>query len=243
MGERGAKRRAAVRDAVRAADERFATGTHQMVQLPQAQQPTVHEAVSEIVLTKMNSGVNNELLGDRPTGATPPTTQAPLSNPGSYTTSTPPEQHSSTDQPVVTAQEMAALRKSRSGLFAGLGAVAVAAIIVAVVMLRSGGTSAQSGQPLPPPKPSAVTPVVTVASTTPAPPPPVTSASASASSNAISPANLPDAEAQPQKPVTNSGTHTPVVQNTAAPKPSSDPGKPTPKVNTGNVPVFTNPGF
>ncbi len=62
MGDRGAKRRAALRDAVRAADERFATGTHQLpVVVPQ-----VHENVSEIILTKMNSGVTTEeLLLDR----------------------------------------------------------------------------------------------------------------------------------------------------------------------------------
>src|SRR6185437_6239109 len=57
MGDRGAKRRSAVRDAVRIADERYATGTHQAVVIPQ-QQAVVHEAVSDIVLTKMRSGLN-----------------------------------------------------------------------------------------------------------------------------------------------------------------------------------------
>ena len=64
MGDRGAKRRAAVRDAVRIADERYATGTHQAVTIPQ-QQAVVHEGVSDIVFTKMRSGVKDPLLQER----------------------------------------------------------------------------------------------------------------------------------------------------------------------------------
>src|SRR5262249_32093474 len=72
MGARGAKRRAAVRDAVRIADERYATGTHLAVAVVPSSQPTavVHEGVSDVVLTKMNSG-----LAERPS-VTPPTSSA-----------------------------------------------------------------------------------------------------------------------------------------------------------------------
>jgi serine/threonine-protein kinase len=52
MGDRGQKRRASLRDAVRAADER-AAGIAMPAGAPT--QPTMHEAVSEIVLTRMNS--------------------------------------------------------------------------------------------------------------------------------------------------------------------------------------------
>src|SRR5262249_7601936 len=59
LGERGAKRRSALREAVRTADERLANG------LPPprpSQNPTVHENLSEIVMTQMNSAVKADLL-------------------------------------------------------------------------------------------------------------------------------------------------------------------------------------
>jgi serine/threonine-protein kinase len=52
MGDRGQKRRAQLRDAVRTADER-AAGIAMPAGAPS--QPTIHEAVSDIVITRMNS--------------------------------------------------------------------------------------------------------------------------------------------------------------------------------------------
>ena len=55
MGDRGQKRRVALRDAVRQADER-AAGIAMLPGVPSA--PVIHEGLSELVLTKMGSGVS-----------------------------------------------------------------------------------------------------------------------------------------------------------------------------------------
>src|SRR5271170_1166496 len=108
MGDRGAKRRTAVRDAVRVADERYATGTHALVSIPQPQAQTVHEGVSEIVLTKMNSGLSERLSGTPPTNIVPP---PPSSGQWTPRDSTQPEPHGTTDQPVMVPEARAGARK------------------------------------------------------------------------------------------------------------------------------------
>ena len=69
MADRGTKRRAAVRDAVRVADERYATGTHAIVQLPPP--PTVHEGASDAALTRMTTEVGEQILSDGAIGSGP----------------------------------------------------------------------------------------------------------------------------------------------------------------------------
>ncbi len=113
MGDRGAKRRAAVRDAVRVADERYATGTHAMVQIPTSQ-PQVHDGVSDIVLTTVDSGVKDDLLRDRPSvlTATPATNIAgppPSSASGRWSSKSesPAERvRHATDQPVIVSEAL-----------------------------------------------------------------------------------------------------------------------------------------
>jgi eukaryotic-like serine/threonine-protein kinase len=240
MGDRGAKRRAAVRDAVRVADERYATGTHMAVSIPTpSQTTTVHEGVSDIVLTKMSSG-----LQDRPTGVTPPTSNATPMAKASWS-GPPSESHATTDQPVVVADDdIVAVRKSRSGLFVGLAAAAMAAAILGFVLLRSGGSSAEAAKNAARPAPSvAPTPPVVVQPTaqptvvvTAAP----TASASAATSAAVSINNLPDAPGK--RTVQVSGPLPPPTPPATATSKSSDPDKQR-KVDTGKVPIFTNPGF
>ncbi len=224
MGDRGAKRRAALRDAVRAADERFATGSHLA---PVVTAPQVHENVSEIILTKMNSGVTTEeLLPERlsmPSG--------PVSSPSSFSAVSPP--------PVVandpTSAEIAGMRRSRSGLFVGVG-IAVAAAVLGFVFLRPGrgGDTVGAATPAPP----SGAPVVTVTAPTPLTAPVETAKpAASASSTVVSINDLPNAD--DKKKATASG---PAVK--ATPSASADvPGKAPRSVSTQWVPTVQNPGF
>ncbi len=257
MGDRGAKRRAAVRDAVRVADERYATGTHAMVTLPTAQTQTVHEGVSEIVLTKMNSGVNPDLLGER-ASLTPATNVAappPSSSSGQWRTgdSQQPEPHGTTDQPMMVPQARQAQGgKSRAGVFVGVAA-AVAAAIVGVVFLRPGASHSAGGRGQATQAPATAAPVATVvvvptAASVVVAVAPVTSASA------LSINSLPDATDDPKKkPAQVSGplpTNPDKPEKTVERTPEKPPektadktDKPPRKVSTDKVPIFTNPGF
>jgi eukaryotic-like serine/threonine-protein kinase len=223
MGDRGAKRRAALRDAVRAADERFATGTHPQVMVA----PQIHENVSEIILTKMNSGVTKEeLLPDR---------MSVPNGPGST-----PSSLSAVSPPIVVAgeptlEEVAGMRRNRSGLFVGAG-VAVAAAAVAFAFLRtSGGASvpATGVNALPSGKPVATmtAPPVTAAPVETAKPTP------SASSTVVSISDLPNADDKKKANATGPGVK-------ATPSASADAGSKAPRtVSTQWVPTVQNPGF
>jgi serine/threonine-protein kinase len=238
MGDRGGKRRAAIRDAVRLADEKFATGVHLAPVVPPQ---TVHEGVSEIVLTKMSSGVKDELLihPERDSAVTGTPSSAPTpSQPGSWAGPTPPAstQLVTTDQPVVASGQMPAARRSRSGIFVGVAA-AVAAAILGVVFLRGGSISGKvSTDPT-------SRPAAQVTTAKPAPPvptvDPTASASASSTAQAVSVNSLPDAEEARRKPGNNPGNASPAPTAKA----SVDPDKPIRKVSTDKVPIFTTPGF
>lgn len=227
MGDRGAKRRAALRDAVRAADERFATGTHPLPVVT----PQIHENVSEIILTKMNSGVTTEeLLPDRVS------VPAPLnSSSSSHSAVSPP--------PVVTGDpslhEGAGGRRNRTGLYLGAGALAVAAA-VGFFFLRQGSESGASGAAAAGPPSGA--PVVAV--TTPPLPAkgttaPLESAAPSAASPVVSINDLPNAVDDKKK--TPSVGPGPAVK--VAPSASADAGKAPRSVSTQWVPSVQNPGF
>jgi serine/threonine-protein kinase len=221
MGDRGAKRRAALRDAVRAADERIATGAPP-VAVPAAQ---IHENVSEIILTKMNSGITTEeLLPDRLSMPT-----SPGSRPSSFSGVSPP--------PVVASglapDAIVGQRRSRAGLFIGAG-IAVAAAALAFAFLRP-GRGADTVGTAPPSGGSVVT--------LPAPPIPAASVvaiqpAASASTTVVHINDLPNADDLKKKAATSG----PGVK--ATPSASADaPGKAPRTVSTQWVPSVQNPGF
>jgi eukaryotic-like serine/threonine-protein kinase len=240
MGDRGAKRRAAIRDAARAADERFATGTYPS---PVATPQTVHEGVSEVVLTKMSSGVKEEILSERPSILSAPPASASQPTQSGAWSQPQPEPSGTTDQPVVAPEDLPAPpRRSRSGVFVAAG-LAVAAAIVGVVVLRSGGSSARDhGTPT---VQAAQQPPVTATAVAPPPPPPLpppepsstAAASASASSTAVSVSSLPDAQPPSPSPQQHKPGPTPPAPNT---KPTAD--KPPPRSGQP-LPTFTSPGF
>ena len=223
MGERGAKRRAALRDAVRAADERFATGTHPIPVIT----PQIHENVSEIILTKMNSGVTREeLLPDRISvpNATPSTLSA-ISPPTIVTGHASPEEAPGT-------------RRSRAGLFIGAG-VAVALAAVAFIVLRPGSGAGASGNAATAPPSGMPVAAITAPPVAPLPAAPVESAKplASASSTVVSINDLPTTdEGKKKTPVTGPGVK-------ATPTATADPGKTPRSVSTQWVPSVQNPGF
>jgi serine/threonine-protein kinase len=251
MGDRGAKRRAAVRDAVRVADERYATGTHALVTIPPQQAPQVHEGVSEIVLTKMNSGLSERMTATPPTNMVPP---PPSSVSGQWgpRDSTQPEPHGTTDQPVMVPEAVASGRKSRaSALFVGVAAAAAVAIM-GVALLR--GPNLRRAGARPPPAPTVAPaatapPAVTVAAVA-----PTTSPTTEPTSSAVSINNLPDAteDVHKKKPTVSGPAPTPrepperASVTTGAPGGAPDKGdkdKPARKVDTKGLPIFTNPGF
>jgi serine/threonine-protein kinase len=188
MGDHGTKRRASIRDAVRAADERFATGQHAIVSLPAPQ--TIHENVSDAVLTRMSTGILDGPISD-PGGAPPPS--GPLSVPPSWPSSRPsitgtpsaitgtpaavgipssvpsrpsvePDSQIHTDQAVVVAVP----RGRRSGLVAVSLTVAAAAILLLAAGIRvSQNKRASSTAPA-----AAAPPVAPVTTGAPSPEPP-----------------------------------------------------------------------
>ena len=247
MGDRGAKRRAAVRDAVRVADERYATGTHALVTLPTPAAQTVHESVSEIVPTKMSSGVKDELL--RPTSVNalngPPSSS---SAPGQWADPAQAEPHGTTDQPVMVAGTIAPPRRSKAGLFAGVAVAMAAAIVGLSFFLRPSGVRGASTA-----KGVATQPVATVVAAAPPSTAPTVAAAPSTSAVAVSVNSLPDApEEQKKAPVRVAGPMPRAAANgevdktadKAADKAADKPvDKPVRKVSTDKVPIFTNPGF
>ena len=227
MGDRGAKRRAALRDAVRVADERFATGTHPQVLIA----PQVHENVSEIILTKMNSGITREeLLPDRVS-----VSGGPASTPSSLSAVSPPLIVTGE----ATPEEIAGMKPSRSGLYVGAG-VAVAAAAIVFALLHNGGGGGVSTAPAHAPPSGA--PAVSI--TPPPIAPPVTAAAIetakpapSASTTVVSINDLPTTDDKKKGPPTGPGVK-------ATPTASADvPGKVPRTASTQWVPTVQNPGF
>ncbi len=232
MGERGAKRRAALRDAIRAADERTATGS---MLAPTTSSPTVHEGVSEIVLTKMNTGVKEEMLPDRAS-----LTTGPASTPSSHSGVSPPPALLN-NEPALVAAEVPA-RKNRSGLFLGLGIAAAAAFVTFGLLLRSGASNGGPG-PIPsgvaaaqPPTGAALVPPPSAAPAVTQAPTIAEVASAAPTASAVSVNDLPSSTDDKRK------VGGPLVKASATP--STNPDTPTPALTRSKyVPPITNPGF
>lgn len=232
LGDRGAKRRAEIREAVRQADERFATGTHPVAVI----KPQVHEAVSEIVLTQLNTGVKEELLPERMSPSS--VTGAPTSVPSSPAAAEP---LGTTDQPVMapaaSAMEEPPQKKRRGGLIVAALVVA-AGLLIGFVALRSSNNS--SGTAAAPPTQTqtaapAPTPVPTPSAVAEAP-------SATPSASALNIASLPNADDDAK---TKKGGQVAKATDKDKPAPSGDPGpgKPIKPVSTQWVPTVKNPGF
>ncbi|HZF48312.1 MAG TPA: serine/threonine-protein kinase [Polyangiaceae bacterium] len=232
VGERGHKRRTAIRDAVKAADERAASA------------PVIHENNSEIVMTNMTSGVSSRAFGPMSQSGTfpppPMSSISPPSIPTAAATSGPP-----------TAQLLAPvelpMKRSRSGLFVALGALAVAAGVgIFLLRVTGGGDSDASSRPAAGPTAAPSAPPVVEA---PAPAPSPTMAAAAPAGTALNVNDLPEekpaaAAAAPgaggsRKTSTGgSGAATPPAPTAAAAAPTT-----TAKSSTKYVPKVKDPGF
>jgi serine/threonine-protein kinase len=229
VGERGQKRRSAIRDAVKAADERAAT----MV---------IHENNSEVVMTNMTSGVSSRAFGPMSqTGTFPPppvSSPSAASIPSAAATSGPP-----------TAQLLAPvelpMKRSRSGLFMALGGLAVAAGVGIVILRVTGGAPEASTGPAAGPTAAPTPPPVAEAPPAPIP----TVAAATPTSTALNVNDLPEEKpatgaAAPgaggaKRPSSGGGTAAaPPVTTAAAPIPTT-----TTKSSTKYVPKVKDPGF
>ncbi|UQA56271.1 serine/threonine protein kinase [Polyangium aurulentum] len=236
MGDRGQKRRASLRDAVRAADER-AAGIAMPAGAPT--QPTIHEAVSDIVITRMNS-----MLTSMPPSRPSESSMIPPS----------PEMFEATGAALgrgmsgsMVPPESMEPQRRRSGLIVAATAAAVVTLGGTFLFLKSTmGTQppgniagAQAPQAAPPPPP--------VPLPSPTPPPPVAQAApAPAGTGAVLDINdLPTVEAndaKPEtKPVSAPKTSTAPKSGSATTATTSAPAS-TSKSKTW-VPSVQNPGF
>jgi serine/threonine-protein kinase len=238
LGERGHKRRSAIRDAVKAADERAAGAL-------------VHETVSEIVMTNMTPGNSSRGLATPPShsGQIPP---PPLSSQSSF--GVPETMPSGPPTAQLLAPVELPMKRSRSGLFMAIGgALVVVGIVVFIVRFTASSDDAQGGaaaaQPTSSPTPTAVE----------APAAPTASAAAGGTAApSLNVNDLPDEkpEAAPatapatvagggyRKPPPGTGSDTgTTAKNTPATTTPTATAATTAKPATKYVPKVTNPGF
>jgi len=215
LGDRGQKRRLALRDAVRSLDERASAPNS-------ASQPQLvrHDAVSELIPTRMASAVRDDIL--RVTG------QHSLSQ-------IPPAPPSHSETPTDPGMQQ---RRTRPAMVVAIAATMVA--VAAVVFFLARGQSGADGKGTPAgqvdgakttePKPSAL-PTATASATVEAVATVVPTASATVAPDASTEAADDKKTAGPKKWAGPAGTST------------SGSGKVTPATGTQYVPKITNPGF
>jgi len=190
MGDRGQKRRGALRDAVRAADERAAG----IAAAPGAGTPLMHEGVTDIALTRMNTAL----------------TSVPTNMGTSTQSMIPPEGEGTgvaisrgTSGTLVPGDPYAPKRDGgRTGVLLALGAVGALALGGTVLALRNSNTP-----PPPAPAPAATQQTTTATATqtqaTPQPTPTETASAApvadqAASTGAINVNDLPTTDTKPE---------------------------------------------
>jgi serine/threonine-protein kinase len=215
MGDRGQKRRVALRDAVRQADER-AAGIAIVPSAPST--PVIHEGLSELVLTKMASGVSK--------GDILPADLPPISS----RVSEPVELSDADVKSAVSDGEP----KRRNGILIG-AIVAVAALLGAGALRLAGGSHAGAA---PPPPPSAAPTATASAPTAQAADPGASAKPAASDAPALSVAELPnvDDKAGSKKPL---GTLPAKAPASAREAPTAAPTYGKPKWS----PTVQNPGF
>jgi hypothetical protein len=252
-----------VRDAVRAADERFATGTHLMVQIPlppvsRGEDPNgpASEHTSDALLTKMSTGIKEPMLSDARIGSTTLGTSPSIATPprgsGGPTSQAPVESHSLTQHGVSVGPNGQRARRT---------APVVVTLAVAVAILGFAGfrtmrlRAAQAARwtvtaaptasaPFASPTPSGA-PVQSAAATTSAPPP-----SASAAVIDAGPARAETRAAPVASVATVVAPRAGWTSAPPAPPPLGPPPRPGPGKHAeermdskGGAPIYTNPGF
>lgn len=248
MGDRGQKRRGALRDAVRAADERAAG----IAAAPNSGSPLLHEGVTDIALTRVNTGLTS---GPTNLGSMTPASLIPPSPEGYEGTGVAISRGMSGS--MLPADPYAAVprEKGRTGVILAVAAVGVLALGGTVIALQS------AAPPPPAPAPATQTEAPTKATQAPAPPPapapaptptPADTGSAAptadqaASSGTPNGNDLPAAEAKPDPKKTANVTKTSnPTTGGGATTTTSTTTTPTSTTTTKKtwVPTVQNPGF
>lgn len=215
LGDRGQKRRLALRDAVRALDERASAPSSQPM-------PVQHDAVSELIPTRMASAVRDDILrvtGQHSLSQIPPA---------------PPSQSDGTATTAVTNR-----RSSRTGMVAAIGAtvVAVAAVVFFLARTKTGvdAQPSHAGQ-TDGTKPAEPRPALTATATA-APTTATTTTEPVATVVPSSTAEPPATDADDKKPTGGKKYTAPSGSTTAS------SGKLKPVSGTQYVPSIKNPGF
>jgi serine/threonine-protein kinase len=241
MGEHGAKRRAGIREAVRVADERFATGMQ-----PVALSSAVTVNVADVSSTRTGSAVEEHAISDPATGGAHTSTSfatgtasAP-SQAGPSPSAPQRESQSLTQQPVSYPP-----RAARGVRVAPLVAVvSVAAVIVGVAGVQMSRASSTASAPA-----AAAAPASTdeshVATTPPQAPPVVATSTATVASASPAPAS-----ATASAPPSTTPASVAVSRVRAAPKapPAARPAAPAPEKASASLSdkgqtIYTTPGF
>lgn len=237
MGDRGQKRRGALRDAIRTADERAAG----IAAAPHSGSPMMHEGVTDIALTGIKTGLtaySANLNSMAPQSVIPPSpeeaTGASIAHgmPGSMLPS----------EPYALPRE-----KGRTGLIVALGAIGILALGGTVFAFRNSapqppatnaatGDGVPSATPAPTPPPPAATPTETASAA------PVADqvASAAPSSTALDINELPSADTKTDTKKTAS-----TKKSGGGPTTTTTKAAPTTTSTTKKtwVPTVQNPGF
>ena len=221
LGDRGQKRRLALRDAVRSLDERASAPANSSAQASPVLQ---HDAVSELIPTRMASAVRDDILrvtGQHSLSQIPPA---------------PPSHNELTVNTSVTRP-----RASRPGMVAAIAAtmVAVAAVVFFLARSKSNPELPQANAGQGSGAKTAEVVATAVPSTAVTATPTATAVTAVSATPAPSTTEAPVAAVEPtdeKKP----GQRKHVGPTGAAP---TTPGKVTPANGTQYVPKITNPGF
>jgi len=231
MGDRGQKRRAALRDAVRAADERAAG----IAAAPHSGAPMMHEGVTDIALTGIKTG-----LTAFPTNinSMAPPSMIPPSPEGSESTGA-GMAHGISGSIVPSESYMPPRDRSRTGVILALGAVGVLALGGTVIALRSSSpptpTAAAAGDATPSAT-QALSPSATSTEAPSAAPVADQAASAAASNAALDINDLPNVDSKPDTKKTTTTSKGGGTTATTAPTTTSTNKKTW-------VPTVQNPGF
>ena len=238
MGDRGQKRRGALRDAVRAADERAAG----IAAAPGAS-PLMHEGVTDIALTRMNTAltsVPSNVMTMPPQSMIPPSPEGMERTGGALVQGL--SGSMAPGDPYAIPRD-----RGRAGVLLAIGAIGALAIGGTIMALQSPATppapAAQrdpvtSAATLPPPAPTPTpTPAPSPVETT---PPPV--ADQAASTGAININDLPSADTKTDtKKTASAGTKTPNTGGGGTTPPATTTAATTTKKS--GVPSVMDPGF
>jgi serine/threonine-protein kinase len=240
MGNHGAKRRAAIRDAVRAADERFAAGM-QPVALSTAGN------VADTALARASSTVDEQAISDPAVrSALTSTSFASASAPSAVSQSGPrvsasQPQGQSLTQPPLSVSPVSARPARRAPLLAAVGFAAVIVGVAGVHMTRGRAASAAPADA--PPTLSEHAPLASTGEPPRATPSATASPLAPTSASAVASASPAPPSATPSAATASATTARARAIPKALPAAKPPGAEKATQLSNGKVPIYTTPGF